>query len=126
MCVRLDSFGITGLQVEAQGLDRSLRLLQVYAPNARSEYQAIVNEVNDAALRVSPTESTVLMRDFIAHVGTDTDTWKGVIGIHEVTGLSENPRYLLQLCCSSGLCIMNTFFQHGEVYKYAWYRLSMD
>ena len=29
-------------------LDRSLCLLQVYAPNATSEYQAFVNEVNDA------------------------------------------------------------------------------
>ena len=41
-------------------LDRSLCLLQVYAPNATSKYQAFVDEVNDALLRVSPTESTVL------------------------------------------------------------------
>ena len=71
-------------------LDRSLRLLQVYAPNATSEYRAFVDEVNDAFLRVSATESTVLMGDFNAHVGTDTDTWKGVIGKHGVTGLNEN------------------------------------
>ena len=34
-------------------LDRSLCLLQVYAPNAKSEYQAFVDEVNDAFLRVA-------------------------------------------------------------------------
>ena len=107
-------------------LDRSLCLLQVYAPNATSEYQTFVDEVNDALLRVSATESTVLMGDFNAHVGTDTDTWKGVIGKHGVTGLNENGRYLLQLCCSNGLRIMNTFFQHREVHKYTWYRPSMD
>ena len=84
-------------------LDRSLCLLQVYAPNATSEYQAFVDEVNDALLRVSAAESTVLMGDFNAHVGTDTDTWKGMIGKHEVTGLNENGRNLLQLCCSNGL-----------------------
>ena len=78
-------------------LDRSLWLLQVYAPNATSEYQAFVDEVNDALLRVSATESTVLFGDFNAHAGTDTDTWKGVIGKHGVTGLNENGRYLLQL-----------------------------
>ena len=94
-------------------------LLQVYAPNATSEYQTFVDEVNDALLRVSATESTVLMGDFNAHVGTDTDTWKGVIGKHGVTGLNENERYLLQLCCSNGLRIMNTFFQHREVHKQA-------
>ena len=55
-----------------------------------------MDEVNDALLRVSPTESTVLTGDFNAHVGTDTDTRKGVIGKHGVTGLNENGRYLLQ------------------------------
>ena len=69
-------------------LDRSLCLLQVYAPNATSEYQAFVDDVNNALLRVLPTESTVLMGDFNAHVGTDTDTWKGVIEKHGVRGCS--------------------------------------
>ena len=59
-------------------------------------------------------------------VGTDTDTWKGVIGKHGVTGLNENGRYLSQLCCGNGLRIMNTFFQHRDVHKYTWYRPSMD
>ena len=57
-----------------------------------SEYQAFMDEVNDALLRVAPTESTVLMGNFYAHVGTDTDTWKGVIGKHGVTRLSKNRR----------------------------------
>jgi len=34
--------------------NQSICLLQVYAPNAASEYQAFVDEVNDALLRVSP------------------------------------------------------------------------
>ena len=63
-------------------------------------------------LRNSAENRYVLMGDFNAHVGTGTDTWKGVIGKHGVTGLSENGRYLLQLCCSNGLRIMNTFLQH--------------
>ena len=66
------------------------------------------------------------MGDFKARVGTDTDTWKGVIGKHGVTGLNENRRYLLQLYCSNGLRIMNTFFQHREVHKYTWYWPGMD
>ena len=51
---------------------------------------------------------------------------KRVIGKHGVTGLNENGRYLLQLCCSNGLRIMNTFFQHREIHKYTWYRPSMN
>ena len=107
-------------------LDRSLCLLQLYAPNATREYQAFVDKVNDALLQVSPTESTVLMGDFNAHVGTDTDTWKGMIKKQKVTGLNENERYLLQLCCSNRLQIMNTFFKHKEIYKYTWYRRSIN
>ena len=75
-------------------LDRSLCLLQVYTPNATSEYQAFVDELNDALLRVSPTESIVLTGDFNAHVETDIHTWKGVLGKHGVTGLNENRRLL--------------------------------
>ena len=33
---------------------------------------------------------------------------------------------MLQLCCSNGLRIMNTFIQHREGLKYTWYRPSMD
>ena len=101
-------------------LNRSLCLLQVYAPNATSEYQAFVDEVNDALLKVSPTAFVVLIVDFNAHVGTDTNTRKGVIGKHGVTGLNENGKYLLQLCCSNGLRIMNTFFQNREVRNDTW------
>ena len=107
-------------------LERSLCLLQVYTPNATCEYQDFVNEINDALLRVSLIEFTVLMGDFNAYVATDTDTWKGLIGNHGVTGQIENGTYLLQLCCSNGLRIMNTFFQHREVQKYIWNRPSID
>ena len=91
--------------------DRSLCLLQVYAPNAVSKYQAFV--------------STILLGDFNSHSGTDSETWKSVTGKDEDPAFNENCRYLLQLYCSNGLCIMNTFFQHRDVHKYTWYRLSM-
>ena len=75
---------------------------------------------------LSPTESTVFIRDFNAHVGIDTDTCKSVIGKHVVTGLNENERSLLQLCCNNGLRIKNIFFQQKEVKKYTWYRPCKD
>ena len=80
----------------------------------------------NSLLRVSSTESTLLIGNFNAHFGTDTNTWKGVIGKHGVTGLIKNGRYLLQFCCSNGLRIVNTFFQYREVHKYTWYRPSMN
>ena len=101
--------------------DRSLCVLQVYAPNVISECQAFVDDVNNALQRVGSTESTILLGDFNAHIGT----WKGVIGRHGDSVFNENGRYLLQLCCSNKFFIMNTFFQNRDVHKYTWYRPSI-
>ena len=105
--------------------DRSLCLLQVYAPNAVSEYQGFVDDVNDALQRVKSTESTIHLGDFNAHIGTNSETWKGMIGRHGDPAFNENSQRLLQLCCSNQLCIKNTFFQHRNVHKYTQYRPSM-
>ena len=81
-------------------------------PNALGEHQAFVDDVNDALQRVGSTESTILLGNFNAHIGTDSKTWKGVIGRHGDPGFNENGRYLLQLCRSNRLCIISIFFQH--------------
>ena len=49
--------------------DRSLCLLQVYAPNAVREYQAFVDDVDDALQRVESTESTIFSEDFKTDFG---------------------------------------------------------
>ena len=105
--------------------DRSLCLFQVYGQNAVSEYQTFVDDVNDALQKVESTESTILLGGFNAHIRTDIETWKGVIGRHEDPAFNENCLYLLQLCCSNRLCIMNIFFYHTDVNKYTWHRPSM-
>ena len=68
--VRLDFFGIRVCMFKLKELNRSLCLLKVYVPNATSEYQAFVDEVNDALIRV-PTESTVL-REISKHTPKQT------------------------------------------------------
>ena len=94
-------------------------------PNAVSEYQAFVDDVNDAFQRAKSTESTILLGDLNTHIGTDSETWKGVISWHGDPAFNKNGLYLLQLCCSNGLFIMKTFFQHRYVHEYTWYRPSM-
>ena len=77
----MDSFGITGLYVEAQSTGSvNLPTANIYASDATSKYQAFLDKVNETVLQVSPSEvNAVLMEDFNAQVGTDTDTWKGVM-----------------------------------------------
>ena len=97
----------------------------MYVPNATSEYKAFVDAVNDALSGVTNSESFVLLGDFNAHVGTDNETWKGVIGRHGIATANQNDQYLLQLCSSNRLSITNTFFQQKDVHKYTWYKPSM-
>ena len=55
--------------------NQSLYLLQVYAPNAGREYQAFVDDVNDALQRVRSTKSTTLWVDN-ALIETDNEVGK--------------------------------------------------
>ena len=52
------------MYVEAQGIGSVIVPIADICPYATSEYQAFVDEVNDALLRVSPTASTVLYGGF--------------------------------------------------------------
>jgi len=56
LCVRLGCSGITGLHFKLKVEDWSICLLQVYASNVASEYQAFADKVKDVLLRVSPSE----------------------------------------------------------------------
>ena len=105
--------------------ERSLCILQVYAPNIESQYEAFLEEVEVALGKATSSESLALLGDFNAHVGIDNATWKGVIGQHGDPDINKNGRCLLQFCATNGLCIMNTFFQHKRIHKYTWYRDSL-
>ena len=89
------------LKIEVK--DRPICLLQVFVPTVLNEYQAIMDDVNDALQRIGSRESTILLGNFNAHIGTDNETWKGVIGKHGDPAFNKNGRYLLQFCCSNGL-----------------------
>ena len=75
------SLGSRACMLKFKVKDRSLCLLQVYVPNAVSEYLAFVYDVNDALRRIGSIESTILLWEFNAHIGTDSKTWKDVIGM---------------------------------------------
>ena len=105
--------------------ERSLCILQVYAPNIESHYEAFLEEVEVALGKATSSESLVLLGCFNAHVGIDNATWKGVIGQHGDPDINKNGRCLLQFCATNGLCIINTFFQHKRIHKYTWYRDSL-
>ncbi|MGH2507006.1 MAG: reverse transcriptase domain-containing protein [Ktedonobacteraceae bacterium] len=103
---------------------RGLTLVQIYAPNEEKEYTSFLDEVALTLETVSPTDSLMLIGDFNAHVGNDDRTWRGVIGRNGPPDFNRSGRRLLDFCASSGLSIMNTYFQHRDIHKYTWQRES--
>ena len=79
--------------------ERSLCILQVYAPDMESQYEAFL-EVEVALGKATSLESLVLLGDFNAHVGVNNAAWKGVIGQHGDPDINKNGKcvYIAVLC----------------------------
>ena len=90
-----------------------------------SQYEAFLEEVEVALEKATSSESLLLLGDFNVHVGVDNATWKGVIAQRGNAEINKNGKCLLQFCATYGLCLMNTFFQHKGIHKYAWYKDSL-
>jgi len=106
-------------------LGRYLCLTKVYVPNLSALYPEFVEKTSDTLRRVAANESKLLWGGFNAHFGNDAGIWKGVIGYRGDADVNDNGRLLLQLCCDSTLHTMNTFFQHNDLHKYTWCRVSL-
>ena len=64
----------------------------------------------------------VVLGDFDARVGTDTNTWHTVLGPHGMGQVNGNGQRLLDFCATNKLLITNTWYRHKPKHQCTWYR----
>ncbi|KAK3517179.1 hypothetical protein QTP70_000772 [Hemibagrus guttatus] len=110
------------VSLRLQAGDRCLTVVSAYGPNGSVEYPTFLETLR-GVLEGAPTgDSILLLRDFNAHVGNDSDTWRGVIGRNGPPDLNSSSVLLLDFCASHSLSISNTMFKHKGAHQYTWYQ----
>jgi len=101
----------------------NLTVIVAYAPtevSSTKEKDDFYIQLDNILGQVPRHDLCLLLGDFNARVGRDVEAYPGVIGPHGMEELNDNGQRLLDTCCTQGLTIGGTLFQHKDIHKYTW------
>ncbi|XP_062905812.1 craniofacial development protein 2-like, partial [Mobula hypostoma] len=102
---------------------QSATLISAYAPTMTNpdDIKDKFYEELDALISAIPqSEKLIVLGDFNARVGTDYQTWEGIIGRHGTGKCNNNGLLLLKTCATHDLVITNTLFRLPTRKKTSW------
>ncbi|GFR91966.1 craniofacial development protein 2 [Elysia marginata] len=103
--------------------NQHLTLFSVYAPTLQAEpveKDSFYSELGRLLTNTHAGDKVLILGDFNARVGRDSDTWNGILGRHGVGNCNDNGRLLLGFCAEHQLTITNTVFQQKDRLKTTW------
>ncbi|XP_071504204.1 craniofacial development protein 2-like [Diadema antillarum] len=100
-----------------------ITLSSVYAPTLQAEPAEkgkFYTDLRIFSLQVREDDKVIILGDFNARVGKDSETWSGILGKHGVGKCNGNGRLLLEFCTEQQLVITHTLFQQRDILKTTW------
>ena len=98
-------------------------MISAYAPtmtNPEDIKDKFYEELDSLIASVPKSEKLILLGDFNARVGTEHQTWDGIIGRHGTGKCNSNGTLLLRACATHDLVITNTLFRLPTRNKTSW------
>ena len=102
---------------------RHATIVDAYAPtitNPDEVKDKFYDDLDSVISAASGTDKLILFGDFNARVGTDRQTWEGVLGSEGVRNCNSNGLLLLRKCAEHELLITNTVFRLPTRRKTSW------
>ncbi|RXN33787.1 craniofacial development 2 [Labeo rohita] len=97
--------------------------LSIYSPTLLAEpaeKDKFYTDLHNLLQRTPADDKVIILGDFNARVGRDSEAWQGVLGKHGVGSCNDNGHLLLEFCAEQQLSITNTIFQQKDSRKTTW------